>query len=351
MTLYHFDYSFFEFGMKGDFFDIMFNANGTSGSPFVALFFMLSGGALLYNWEDRLTTVRGKGGVLDFYKKRWLSIFPIFYVAWFIMYMVNVISFGWLFNWGGPYRKLWLTFFGIDGYFMYRGLNYYTVGEWFLGAIVMLYLLYPLLQWCLKKIPKITTVILVLLFAFNVVRRGIPFLAPYNQWVIISDNIHMFTCILPFWTGMLFIKAGRKIINRVSFIVSLAAAIVLNFVPIPFIGVMMDTYLLSVCYYFIFSGISVWIDGRREKREPKVYDAVIGFFSKYSFAFFLVHHVIIQKIMSNLAGHEFNFIGSILLFFPILGVISVAAVILKKVTDLILSFLTFIFGRIRKQDA
>lgn len=37
-----------------------------------------------------------------------------------------------------------LSLLGMDGYFQYRGPNYYLIGEWFFGAIVFLYILYPL---------------------------------------------------------------------------------------------------------------------------------------------------------------------------------------------------------------
>ena len=208
--IFHYSYAFVQYGVGGDHIYLMMHANGTWGALFVSLFFMLSGAALYYNWSSRMTAFRGKGGVLDFYFKRWLAIFPMFYIAWFIFYLVNAFSFGRLWNWGGPYRKLILTFFGVDGYFMYREMNYYTVGEWFLGAIIILYILYPLLQLGMNKAPLISTFIIVFLFGLNVARRQIPFFAPYNEWVIISDNINIITCLMSFWTGMLLVKGGRK---------------------------------------------------------------------------------------------------------------------------------------------
>ena len=138
IVLFHYSYTFVQYGIDGNHIYVMMHANGTWGALFVSLFFMLSGASLYYNWSDRMTSFKGKGGALDFYKKRWLAIFPMFFIAWFICYLMYVIEFNWLWGWGGKPYKLLLTFFGVDGYFMYRGMNYYTVGEWFLGAIIML---------------------------------------------------------------------------------------------------------------------------------------------------------------------------------------------------------------------
>jgi hypothetical protein len=312
----------------------MLYANGAWGALFVSLFFMLSGASLYYNWNDRLTSFTGKGGVLDFYKKRWLTIFPMFYIAWFVCYMMKVISFNRLWNWGGEYRKLLLTFFGVDGYFMYRDLNYYTVGEWFLGAIIILYVIYPILQWAMKKIPIPSTVVIVSLFGLNVARRQIPFMAKYNAWVVISDNINIITCLFSFWIGMLLVIGGRRIIRKATFIPAVIIAIVILIMPLP-VSILILTPILAVCFYLILSFISVWIDSHRDRWNTKVYDCIVGFFSKYSFAIFLVHHVVVQMMMDLFAGGEMSFVASILYFLLNLAIISVLAVILSRITDFV----------------
>ena len=332
IVLFHYSYSFIQYGVGGDHIYVMMYANGAWGGVFVSLFFMLSGGSLYYNWQDRLGSFAGRGGVLDFFKKRWLAIFPTFYIAWFVCYMINVISFGWLWNWGGSYKKLILTFLGVDGYFMYREMNYYTVGEWFLGAIIILYLIYPLLQWCMNKIPVIATIIITALFALNVARREIPFMSPYNAWVIISDNINLITCLMSFWIGMLLIKGGRRLINKASFIIACVLFLILLIIPIP-VSLLITIPLMAACWYFILSFISIWLDSHRDKWKLTVYDRIVGFFSKYSFSIFLVHHVVVQKMMSLFAGREMSFGFSVLYFLLNIVIISILAVILTKTAD------------------
>ena len=110
----------------------------------------------------------GEKEVLDFFKKRWLSIFPMFYIAWTVMYIINSLRVGSWF-WGGPRRNFLLSAIGMDGYFLHLGMNYYNLGEWFLGGIILLYLLYPLLLflWNKAKIPS--TVLITFIFLFNFV--------------------------------------------------------------------------------------------------------------------------------------------------------------------------------------
>ncbi|MBO5551169.1 MAG: acyltransferase [Lachnospiraceae bacterium] len=344
IVLFHYSFAFVQYSVGGEHIYVMSHANGTWGALFVALFFMLSGASLYYNWGGRLTSLKGKGGVLDFYKKRWLAIFPMFYIAWFICYIKNVIEFDRLWNWGGDVRLLLYTFFGMDGYFMYRGINYYTVGEWFLGAIIMLYILYPLLQWCIKKTPYIATLVITLLFSLNVGRRLIPALAAYNARVMISDNINLITCLMSFWIGMLLIKADREPVKKRYAIPAFIIGVLIMLIPMP-VSTLILTPILSVCFYIVLSFISVSLDKLRGRRSLRVYDGIVGFFSRYSFAIFLVHHVTVQDMMELYAGRELNYPMSILYFLLCLALISLLAVALTKLTNLIV---TGISGLLKK---
>lgn len=111
------------------------HSNGDFGGIFVGIFFLISGGMLYRNNRDIPSLKR-------FYFKRWKSIFPMFYITWLYYYLDNVIRTGTPFYGGKPWALV-LTLLGLDGYLAYRIDGYYIVGEWFLGAIVLLYALYP----------------------------------------------------------------------------------------------------------------------------------------------------------------------------------------------------------------
>ena len=125
-------------------FPIMFtHANGVWGeNTSVNIFFMLSGASLYYNYPKlKASSLR------RYYFGRFKGLFPMFYMLWLFLFYQKATATGNLFYNGSP-KTMLLTLFGMDGYLSYRYTqNYYFIGEWFLGALIFLYLLYPLLTW------------------------------------------------------------------------------------------------------------------------------------------------------------------------------------------------------------
>lgn len=102
-------------------------SNSNVGSIIVTVFFMISGFSLYHNNKE-ISSLK------TFYWKRFKSIFPSFWLCWFIFYVINVIKVRTPFYAGNP-LKLLLTLIGQDGYTQQRIVNYYTVGEWFFRGI------------------------------------------------------------------------------------------------------------------------------------------------------------------------------------------------------------------------
>ncbi len=105
------------------------NATADWGSVIVYIFFIVSG-ICLYKSNS---VVR----LPYFYYKRWKSIYPSFYIAWIVFYILRTATTGSL---NPDSASLWtipLTVFGVDGYFLYLAPNFYLIGEWFLGAIII----------------------------------------------------------------------------------------------------------------------------------------------------------------------------------------------------------------------
>lgn len=90
-------------------------ANGGIGFRGTTIFFALSGAMLQYNNASVKLNTKEVG---NFYKKRWLSIFPAFFVVWLGVYIRNVLLNRSLFYAGNPFSLI-LTFLGVDGYFSY----------------------------------------------------------------------------------------------------------------------------------------------------------------------------------------------------------------------------------------
>lgn len=241
----------------------------------VSIFFVLSGASLSYNYD--FTNVKE---VLTFYKKRWLNIFPTFYIVWLFIYIKNVMITK-KFFYAGDFPHMLLSFVGMDGYFYYKTPTYYSVGEWFLGAIILLYLFFPLLRYLLKRFAILTTIVLSILLTF--VLKGNFFEIPPTR--------NLITCIFAMWLGMLFIK-NLSIFEKHKNIIwmALIGIAILLVVKIP-INQVVSMIALGCCIFLLLFYIT-----------PTIYKILpirkcVTSVSKVSYQIFILHHVIIFWVL------------------------------------------------------
>lgn len=130
------------------------------GSLGVSLFLMISGTALTITYRRPLSLRR-------FYKKRFLSIYPMFWMAWLLGTLLTFLMYGWWIN-RGPAWSFLLTFSAMDGLARALGApTMYLLGEWFLGFIVLFYAIFPLLLWGVQKHPYITAVVVFVIYGIS----------------------------------------------------------------------------------------------------------------------------------------------------------------------------------------
>lgn len=163
-------------------------SNASFGFIFVTSFFCISGTVLYYNYP-KITSLK------SFYFKRWKSIFPSFYICYFYYLVKTVFSTKRLF-FKDHWTRFFFTLIGMDHYLSYRFKTYSIIGEWFLGAIIIIYILYPLLSWIMN--------INILIINF-IVFAGYILMYKTNYFIIIKD-INIITCVNSFYFGMLGIK-------------------------------------------------------------------------------------------------------------------------------------------------
>lgn len=254
-------------------------ANGGWENVFNTIFFVLSGAVCYYRYNSFATLQDMK----LFYIKRWKSIFPLFYIVWLYYYIQNVFVFEKIFY----SENFILTILGLDGYFNYLGNNYYIIGEWFLGAAILLYILYPFILYLYKHIPNVFVVISFALYVFSLVRSDL---------FKISDSRNLLSCLFCFVMGMMFVEhrdffeveSHRKsaiFIYAISFLVS----VILIFIPLP-LNRNLVFHILGICLFFclFFIGGSI-------AQHNILYKIVAGIGS-ITYATFLLHHQIIFKI-------------------------------------------------------
>ena len=167
--------------------------NLTLGNYGVSLFFILSGAGLMYVYQDGMV-------VKEFYRKRIRSIYPLYYIAFITASFVQILV-KYKLNYGAPLWTLLLTVLGLDGWMADMVSTYALVGDWFVGCIICIYILFPILCKCMNRHPNITIGIYTLLFF--VWEYVYPFDFPKRSSIILRT----FEVLL----GMYYIRTNRKV--------------------------------------------------------------------------------------------------------------------------------------------
>lgn len=286
IVIYHYTFNYTEYSIAGNHPQLSKLLNNDWGSVFVVMFLMLSGATIYLNHSNYENPVK-------FYYKRWLSIFPAFYLGYIPAFIANSMKMGTIY-WGGERKLILLTVFGIDGYLLNPGVNsnYYRIGEWFLGAILFLYLIYPVIRLLFaNKVSRIVfTVIMTVLFPLSI----------YGEWFDIAPGKNLITVTFQFMIGMYICIYLNHIKSKVGVILSVILMAVTLFVPMNLVSVIPATIMAfaAFCILLNLSGFFM---------KNTIVEKIIMYFSKNSFGIFLLHHLIIYAYMEQFEGQTLNY--------------------------------------------
>ncbi|MNW38073.1 Acyltransferase family protein [compost metagenome] len=276
----------------------------------VSVFLILSGAALMYIYQNGLS-------LGNFIKKRFLSIYPMFWIAYALVFLYMFYTYLAI-NHQAPKIKFLYTIFGFDGYLLWTGINFYIIGEWFLGLIILLYIVFPLLRILINKFPVILLFTVVIAFIITVENYSFKMPILYNPLIRLPE----------FLFGMYFIKYIKKI-KFYQF----ALAVVLAYSFMLYDGIPLNPF-----YKFTIIGLSLFVVlayiGQCLKNEQ--IRKPILFISKYSYGIFLVHHVVIEQMMIRFTGRALTIVETHLLFFIMFVFILFLAKVLSSITDRII---------------
>lgn len=280
----------FHYSCHSKFKILLRTVNASFGFIFVTSFFCISGSVLYYNYP-KINSIK------TFYFKRWKSIFPSYYICFAYFFMKNVFKYHKLF-YKGHWYKLLLTILGLDGYFSYKINNYYLVGEWFLGAIIIIYALYK------------------------------------TNIFIIYKSTNLTTCFSSFYFGTRVIKYKKYFFeNNVCLLISILLYFFLSIVK-----------LKSFIFFFQLQGFSLFIilvkigNVLMTTRFKKVFIEL----DNLSYIIYLYHHQIINNILS-LNNPTNSFTHIILILITLLLTIICSKIHLLVVNSI---FKSFIFKKI-----
>ncbi|MDK7188435.1 acyltransferase [Bifidobacterium sp. UMB1230] len=287
----------------------------------VSLFLIISGAALMYNYGDRESL-----DLRTFYTKRAKTLYPMFWVAFVV---ANILLFvrnnGYIFV---PRHKITVIFslFGMDGYASAFGVGtFYTLGEWFLGFIILFYIVFPLLRVGVNKMPIATVCIVLTLYAVTVV------FFMFYQIPRVPSDILLTTRLPELVFGMIFVKFIKKVphwLAAVSFVILAAQQLT---------HILKDNIAVTIVGIFAFLLLS-YIGELVKSFKPL--SACTKFISAYSYPIFLVHHVLIMQVFTVIYPVWLNRWQAYGLLIAEFVVILVLSVILKRFTNLIVGFVS-----------
>lgn len=271
--------------------DFIFNVY--MGSFGVGLFFIISGASLMYVYGDALDIRR-------FYKKRFWAIYPMFWIAYIAAFLFEFYVNKGL-NLPYPLSRFLLTGIGMDGYLGVYFPNYYLLGEWFLGCLILLYLIFPILRYGVKKYPVFTAVIALVIFAAGSFYS-------FHHAYIMTPECWVFMRIPEMLFGMYFVEYIKKV-RWPMLLGSLAILISLQLTDLMLQGQVQILKTVPVCIaaFLVLAFLADYI----ECRPLCALCRVIG---KYSYGIFLSHHFIMRKLFPHFYGMTLQRSEVIILF-------------------------------------
>lgn len=296
----------------------LMHANGAWGGTLNYLFFALSGLVLhlKYGASDTLS-------LKSFYYKRWKSTMPAYLLVFSVAFLRHALQAGRFFYLPIPNYRLLFTLIGMDSYINMVTPTYFITGEWFLGAILLLYLIYPILRFLINRYKYITLAALIILYVYML---NINF---FGMLV----NVNPATCMLSFYLGMLIASNSSFLKKPIWFFGAALCCTILIIVPIGVPHITKEI-LIGVSLLITMNSIGNFIC-----RNPYVY-RLVSVICDLGYYTFLIHH----RLMLNILPHfdPTNTGNAFLLLIAIFIVTQFFAFLLNKIMKRLLHCQVFL---------
>lgn len=278
---------------------------GSVGYTLVTVFFILSGGGLYYNYNSIHS-------IKTFYSKRWKSIFPSYYIA-YIFAICGYALFRKSFFEGKKLYQLIYTVIGMDGYISKQVDTWYTIGEWFIGAILICYIAYPYLLHFIKTSEA------------AVVAVSMSFFLIFLDWRMLNQNSfrNIFSCLVSFILGMMFVKYKLYSDKHLRYV---SGVLIIIFILFP-LNINENLLSHAVGVLLFFSLFEVGVSTMKTRVSGFIYRI-----SAMSYEMFLIHHVIILTVVR--IYKPANIVSSVILFIVVVLITYLGARFIKGVKNI-----------------
>lgn len=248
-------------------------------------FFIIASGGAIYG------SIKKGFDLTSFYKKRAASILPAFWVSYIFWLVFILLKHGYV-SLGSDWKLLALTATGLDGWLYNRYPNYALVGEWFIGFILVMYLIFPALVTVIKRSKWMTLGVCVLISITSFHMNGIlvchlPFWNPDPMW-------NPTTRLAEFAFGIILfdlLSNGK----RAAFILLIASAAVISAYHIS--GIFFDNNLKNIPV--MMAWFTLFVSAYELMPQLNFFNSLLSTISKYSLVAFLMQHRVIAEYVSS----------------------------------------------------
>lgn len=265
----------------------------------VSLFFILSGARQMYTYKDAKT----------FFSRRVAALYPMFWLAWGIAFLPGFLIHKGI-NTDQPYLLVF-SLLGMDGYLVNLGLipsTFYRVGEWFLGCIICLYCVFPVLHWLLKKTPIGTLCLAIAL---------------YIGCALLGFQHTLFPMrILEITLGMLFVHFEMDKHPKVLLGIG-AGSVLLAWIFRHQVNSLTVAIGLCIGLFALLVVLSRFITSEKAQH-------CLAWISGLTYPIFLLHHWLIGKMVQGFYLPELPRMYAYVMFVAYLGLTMIAAFLLSK---------------------
>ena len=291
------------------------------GALGVSLFLIISGAALTFTYRRPINLKR-------FYWKRFLNIYPMFWTAWLLGTLYYFLIFNGRPPNAAPAKSFIFTLLGVDGLAAAFGWpTMYLLGEWFLGFILLYYLVFPLLLWAIDRFPIITGVLILAAYAATVIIMQ-RYFAGYSSAMILTTRLPE----LAF--GSYFVLYVRRV--HWGVVIPAAAVLAVSAMLPEEIPEDVATTLVGISAFLILVVV-----GRYVAIQPV--RVLVDLIAKYSYPIFLVHHVVIMVLFEKINVAGFVPVQRYTMLAATCVIVFGLSVALVRITDHIVAFVTKAF--------
>ncbi len=292
----------------------------------VSVFLIISSAGLTISYKRPIDLKR-------YFKKRFLNIYPMFWIAWIVAFVSLRYIYGSQTFGQGPIESFPLTILGFDGLAALFGFHtMFIVGEWFLGFIVIYYMIFPILLWAIDRRPVASGVCIVAINAVSLYA-----LTHFQHTYEPSAMIPVRLVELSF--GIYFVKY----VKHVAWYWSIPTVFIL------LVGAAFPNLQENVMTSIIGPAFFVLLVIIGQKVESKLIKIPVNWISKYSYAIFLTHHIIILCVFMTVNVMALSLLQRWGIFIALNLVIFVVSFALFQVNDLVVSGCSALIKKISGQ--